>query len=181
MSDEDPFRLLDAEAVPPPELKARVRRTLEAGGYLRPRRRPTWRVPLAAAAVLAVFLAGVEVGRPGPAAAPSQQFVLLLYEDAGFHAGDEQAFVAEYRAWGERWGREGKVLGGEKLAATGRLLRAADDSVLVSEAGVVSDAGALAGWFVIAARDYAEATAIARTHPHLGHGGRVAVRAIEPT
>lgn len=181
MSDEDPFRLLEAEAAPPPALKIRVRRTLEARGYLRPRRRVLWQVPLAAAAALAVFWAGVRAGRPAPAAMPPQQYVLLLYEDAAFRVGDERAFVAEYRAWGERWGREGKVLGGEKLASSARLLQPSGDSVLTTEADVGAAAGTLTGWFVIAARDYAEATAIARTHPHLGHGGRVAVRAIEPT
>jgi hypothetical protein len=180
MSDEDPFRLLETEAVPPPVLKARVRGTLTARGFLRPTRR-RWTVPLAAAAALAVFWAGVQVGRPAPAARPPQQFVLLLYEDAGFRSGDEATFVAEYRAWAERWGREGKVMGGEKLSASARLLEPAGDSVLASDADVAAAAGSLAGWFVIAARDYAEATAIARTHPHLGHGGRIAVRAIEPT
>ncbi len=66
-------------------------------------------------------------------------------------------------------------------ANNARLLQPSGDSVRATEADVNAEAGTLTGWFVIAARDFAEATAIARTHPHLGHGGWIAVRAIDPT
>jgi hypothetical protein len=37
------------------------------------------------------------------------------------------------------------------------------------------------GFFLVRARDLDEAEAIARACPHLRHGGRVAVQAVEPT
>ena len=37
------------------------------------------------------------------------------------------------------------------------------------------------GFFIVAARDSADAAALAESCPHLKHGGRVAVRAIRPT
>ncbi len=49
--------------------------------------------------------------------------------------------------------------------------------------GPASPAGALGGYFVVSARDYdaALAIAIARSCPHLKHGGTIEVRAIEET
>jgi hypothetical protein len=38
-----------------------------------------------------------------------------------------------------------------------------------------------AGYFVIRARDYAEATELARSSPHFRYGGAIDIRAIDPT
>jgi hypothetical protein len=44
-----------------------------------------------------------------------------------------------------------------------------------------SERGVLAGYFIVTARDAGEAIEIARSCPHLKHGGAIAVRPIDPT
>lgn len=64
---------------------------------------------------------------------------------------------------------------GEKLEP-GRAERVPDAGI-----GVPDARGVLSGFFIIEAPDYETAVDIARGSPHVGHGGTVVVRAIEPT
>ena len=167
---------------PPAGLEERVVGTLRARGLLRgtdgrPRRSlaPRWAWPVAIAAGLLLFVGGFALGRR-PAAAPGaglNQYTLLLYEGPGFNpAGTaEPALVKEYTAWAGELAGRGRLVGGEKLGA--------EAWSLGNDAGAAT-AGPT-GYFVIAAQDRDEALAIARTCPHLRHGGTVSVRPIEPT
>jgi hypothetical protein len=181
---DDPLRALDREATPPPHLKARVTATLGARGLLR-RGASTRRWVAAAAAAVVLFAAGLALGRRMPAAAQDRagpRFALLLYEDSTFDRGvSEHTYVAEYSAWAKGLRASGNLEGGTALASLSQVLHAASGSVQVYRGDVASSAGVMAGFFVIRAASEAEALTIARTCPHLRHGGRIALRPVVPT
>jgi len=173
---------LRAGAAPPPALEEATLARLLAEGLVR-RRAPRRALPriLAAAAALAVFAAGLAVGRrtvPGgtgaTAAGSAPRFVLFLYD-----APDEPAMsdaqmnerVSEYRDWAAGLRRRGATIQGEKLRH--------DE---VERLGPAAAAEApLGGYFVISAKDWAAAMEVARSCPHLKHGGTIEVRQIEKT
>jgi hypothetical protein len=180
------------DEAPSPDLAARFRRSLEA----RERRvvpfarRDGWRTgplaqAMAAARILAVgMLAGAVLQRSisgapeGPPVADGRRdFILLLHESAstsGVTPDEERRLVEEYSAWARRLGAAGDLVGGEKLAADYRTL-------VAGTSGTLAAAGAIGGYFVVRARSYDEAVEIARTCPHLAHGGSIEIRMIEPT
>jgi len=164
------LRDLGGDVAPPSQLKTRVRDSLRRSGVLHPARR-RW-LPLAAGiAALALgggaFMLGrVTGGGVGTdTGSPSgNRYALLLYEDSGFTTSvPEDSLVQEYRAWARDLARRGVTISGEKLGA--------------------GDEGRehLGGFFIITAPTDSAARAIANTCPHLRHGGRIALRKIEPT
>ena len=85
-----------------------------------------------------------------------------------------EARVEEYRNWARGVRASGREIAGEKLEPEARFV----------EPGPSEGAGAgwpLGGYFVITARDLDAAVGVARSCPHLRHGGRVEVRAIART
>jgi hypothetical protein len=162
----------------PPELERRVVDALKARGLIRPRRSfPTFAV----AAALAVFVSGVGLGRAtmAPVVAPdpgARVFALLLYPGTGVAPTPEavQARVREYGQWARELRSRGQMIGGEKLKAA--------SAVHLGGAPNGSDAGeSLQGFFLVRARTLADAERIARTCPHLRHGGAIALREVDPT
>ena len=103
------------------------------------------------------------------------RYVLLLYD-----APDEPALteaqimerVSEYRDWAIGLRKQGSDISGEKLATT---------SLDLGDAATVPAAEPLGGYFVFSAKDAEAALAIARSCPHLKHGGRAELRPIEET
>ena len=172
---------LAADSALPAGLEDRVVEALRAWGLVRGSRsgrHPGWQ----AAAATALFVCGVGTGlvvrKPvpdgaSPAAEPT--YLLLLYPGPGYVSGDaadEARRVAEYGAWAGRLQHEGRLLGAEKLA---------DQTVVVESDGHSSAGEGPQGYFLVRARSLEEARAIARGCPHLGHGGRVSVQAVDPT
>jgi hypothetical protein len=176
--------------VPSPDLGARFRRVLGEHGTPRAVGGGTWyRLPLLqAVAALVVLCAGIAAGIAIQRAVSAtqvaregddgrHQFVLLLYDTEEMRRlskADESKLVEEYTAWARRLAEAGDLAGGEKLASEYRMIAAAS-------AGVLAAPGAMGGFFVVKARSYEEAAAIAQTCPHLAHGGAIEVRMIEPT
>jgi hypothetical protein len=167
---------------PPAGLEERVVGTLRSQGLLRAsevrvgrRLAPRWSWPVALAAGLLLFVGGFALGRrPVSTSAPDlSRYTLLLFEGPGFNPGmsGEADLVREYSEWAGDLAARGRLVAGEKLAAAAWTLGPE----------VASWSGGPTGFFVIAARDQDEALAIARTCPHLKHGGTVSVRPIEPT
>ena len=79
--DRGPLNLLAPAIAPPPELEDRVVGALSGRGLLRAERSPRLFLAVAAAAMLAGFLAGVAIGRREPSTAPAaaaDRFVLFL-------------------------------------------------------------------------------------------------------
>jgi hypothetical protein len=170
----------------PPELEARVVRSLEQRGLLtaqRPRSSAPvrWRgaALLAAAAVLCVFALTrtpqwQEWRTRGAEPTEEPRFALLLY-DAQQTTGADQ-HVEEVRQWARAIRGRGHFVTGEKLGGLSAHVSA------TAEAGWASgNDPELAGFFVIGARDLQDAIGMARTSPVVRHGGRIVVRPIEPT
>jgi hypothetical protein len=165
----------------PPALEAATLARLRAEGLVRrPARRAALPRILAAAAALALFAAGLAVGRRtvqrGTAIAADSvpRFVLFLYdapEEPAMSDAQMQQRVSEYRDWAIGLRRRGATIQGEKLrrGAIERLGPAAPGEA------------PLGGYFVISAKDWDAAMEVARSCPHLKHGGTIEVRQIEKT
>jgi hypothetical protein len=143
----------------------------------------------AVAAGLALFATGALVGRgsraaPGPENAATEvspsaalprvlpQFLVVLEEPASFQPDRALVdLVREYGAWAGELGREGRLVAAEELDGWSAVLPA-DDAPGAPEGGAAT---AMTGFFLVRAEDREAAVALARTHPHLGYGGRVVV------
>ena len=185
MTDDpnDPLTSLRRDADPPALLKPRVMQSLRGRGVLRPPA-PRWRTPGLVAAGLLLFAAGLFTGRArGPAPADTRPaWALLLYEGPGFdRTTPEHTYVAEYSAWAAGVARGGAAVSGEALGTGSTLLRDSAGVVRSESRGVEAAAGTMAGFFIIRAASAAEAEAIAKTCPHLRHGGTIALRPVIPT
>jgi hypothetical protein len=73
-----------------------------------------------------------------------------------------------YMSWAESLGAKGKLAGGEKLAAGGvRLVKSKDGKPVVTDGPYAELKDVVGGYFVIEAKDQAEAEAIAKDCPHV--------------
>jgi hypothetical protein len=114
---------------------------------------------------------------PAPSPAPRSMYLLLLYPGPGLvevDAAGEAARVAEYGAWAAALRHAGQLVSAEKLGDGGRLLEANEPSASAPAEGPL-------GFFLVRSRTLAEAEELARSCPHLRHGGRVAVHPVDPT
>jgi len=176
---------------PPPGLEEATLSRLRAEGLVRRRGRSgnASRL-LAAAAALALFAAGLAVGRrsfpstttaaAAAATASSEvegpRFVLFLYDaptEPAMSEAQMQDRVSEYRNWasGLRQSGASASIRGEKLQP-GRAERLGP---------AAAGEAPLGGYFVISAKDWDAAMEVARSCPHLKHGGTIEVREIEKT
>lgn len=113
------------------------------------------------------------------------QFMLLLHDDAKddaeLSAAEMQDIIGRYRAWSQKWREAGHLTGGEKLTDDpGRVIRrgAAGAEMIVSDGPFSETKDVIGGYFLITARDYAEAEAIALDCPHAQRGKGVEIRQI---
>ena len=186
-AQRDALGRLPREAEPPARLEQATVAALTARGLLRlPRRR--FVAPLALAASLLLFAAGLAIGRFGGETTPAApadrrpRFALFLYEGPEYElppAGEMEERVREYVAWASAERTDGTVEGGEKL-------KDGDDVAIEPDgsAGAVQShrgESRLAGYFLIRAVDQRTALEIARSCPHVRYGGRIVLREIEPT
>ncbi len=187
---DDPLHVLEGEAVPPAHLKGRIAQSLRDRGLLRSTG-PAWRRPApmlgAIAAAIALFATGVGVGRRSvvPARDTRPAYILLLYEGRDFQLdrsrpGEIHTYETEYNAWAAGLEARGIGVQGRALTLTAHLLRQTPQGVQVDSGDAVSAQGVIDGFFIIRVTDEAEAVALARTHPHLRHGGLIALRPIKP-
>lgn len=157
------MRPLGTEAVVPPGLEARVRRSVRRRHY----------GLLAAAAVLLVMIGGAagRLSTPRPARDLRPRFLLLLYENERFNPAGvpHDSLVREYSAWTAS-------LADQQVLVTAAEL--APDERLMSGNGIATrgPAGLIDGFFVVRAENLAAAEVLAATSPHLKYGGEVAVR-----
>lgn len=165
----------------PAPLEDAVVARLRAQGLVAARRRPQATWALAAAAGLALFALGLVVGnrRVTPPAAEAHaaltRYVLFLYDapdEAALSPSEMNARVVEYRDWAIGLREAGSDITGEKLA---------EGALDLGAAGAAPGPLPLGGYFVFSAKDAAAALEVARSCPHLRHGGRAALRAIEET
>jgi hypothetical protein len=168
------FDRLRDEARLPSTLEERIVASLKERGLLRRSRSRNDRRALAAAVLATVvgFAAGGWFERPRKP--PGPRWVLFLYSPAGrvdASPGGEEGRVHEYSAWAKELRARGVHISGEKLDDEGDGLGASGSVPLSTE-------GELGGWFLVEGQDREGALRIARSCPHLRHGGKVVLRRI---
>lgn len=100
------------------------------------------------------------------------QYILLLHQVPNY-TGDlprekMMEVIRRYSAWADGLRQKGKMVGGEKLTAGGgRHVRIKAGKPVASDGPYAEAKDVIGGYFVIEARDDAEAEAIARDCPHL--------------
>ncbi len=85
------------------------------------------------------------------------------------------ALRAEVGRWARRLQRAGELVEGDRLGLQGRLVTPGGAATGLAPGDVIS------GFFVLRAASDERALAIARTCPHLAHGGRLELRRIQPS
>jgi hypothetical protein len=193
------FKNLHKAQTPPPALEERTIAQLKSAGLIgdqnslspweRVRVRDAVNFPKLAAGfalALGLLVIGVMAGarwNKNAAAPEAPGFILIVRtsnpEFEAKTAQEEMTRVKEYSAWARDLGKRGMLLGGEKLKDDGRVLSGTIDSSSISETPTKPIEGAVAGYFLLPATNYDQAVAIARTCPHLSHGGSVELRQIE--
>jgi hypothetical protein len=106
------------------------------------------------------------------------KFAILMSESdaawARLPRAEQDRPMALYVAWAEDLRERGVLAGGEALGMPGTVLRPVKGGVVEERYWGADDA--LTGWFVVEAKDLAEAVAIARGCPALLHGESITVR-----
>src|SRR5258708_28588970 len=100
------------------------------------------------------------------------QYMLLLHQVPHYNMDLPREKMLEmtkrYMAWADTLRQKGKLAGGEKLAAGGvRHIKVKDGKPLASDGPYAEAKDVIGGYFVIEAKDAAEAETIARDCPHL--------------
>ena len=100
------------------------------------------------------------------------QYMLLLHQVPNYNADlpREQMMevVKRYMAWADGLRQKGRMVGGEKLTASGgRHIKVEVGKPVASDGPYAEAKDVIGGYFVIEAKDAAEAEAIAQGCPHL--------------
>ena len=100
------------------------------------------------------------------------QYMLLLHQVPNYNADlpREQMMevVKRYMAWADGLRQKGRMVGGEKLTASGgRHIKVEVGKPVASDGPYAEAKDVIGGYFVIEAADQAEAEAIARDCPHM--------------
>jgi len=100
------------------------------------------------------------------------QYMLLLHQVPNYNMDLPREKMLEmtkrYMTWAEGLGAKGKLAGGEKLTAGGvRHVKVKDGKPVVSDGPYAEAKDVVGGYFVIEAKDQAEAEAIAQDCPHV--------------
>ena len=100
------------------------------------------------------------------------QYMLLLHQAPNYNMDLPREKMLEmtkrYMTWADGLRQKGKLAGGEKLTAGGvRHIKVKDGRPVASDGPYAEAKEVIGGYFVIEARDAAEAEAIAKDCPHL--------------
>jgi hypothetical protein len=190
------FANLAREKTPPDHLEEIIVRKLKDANLISsptpPRKRWSFLKPVAAfAGLLLIFMLGATAGTlwfsaasaPLPARSDRPQFILLLRapapEERKVSPAETLRRVKEYSDWAKETRQRGFLLQGEKLKDEMRILTNAENPSEISAKELNQPVNTIKGYFLIEARDYEQAEAIARSCPHIKYGGRIEVREIE--
>ncbi len=175
------FERLDPHLAPPAGSEDQSVMGLQSAGMIPSRkRRRAVVLGFGVAAAAALFGAGLAIGLLAGAGklraaqpAGSPRFILFLFGDPTVTVDAERDRTAEYKKWASEL-RRGQFIAGETLSIGGHHLGSPPSDPRGAEGSE------LRGYFVIEAPDLVRATEVARTCPHLRHGGRILVRPIDP-
>ena len=112
------------------------------------------------------------------------QYMLLLHDAGSFpedmSPAEMQAVIQRYVAWRERAAAGGRQVSGYKLRdGQGRVMRG-KGTASVTDGPYAEAREVIGGVFLLDAKDYDDAVALARDCPHLDFGS-IEIREIEPT
>jgi hypothetical protein len=191
MEEQQAFRALAREQMPPPLLEERVVAALKQAKLLRPTKNALWtslsRKGLAVAASLLCFTLGMLAGARwmGKPAHQSNlpEFMLVLRAEPERSqprsAVEVHQNAKEYGAWARGLRQQGVQIDGEKLKSEARILRVVEGRTVVVDNNPDTSPNAIVGYFLIEAQDYEHAVKAAEGCPHLKYGGTVEVRQID--
>lgn len=174
---------LPQEIAPPAGLEDAVVTGLTRHGLLGRGPRHVRRWSMAAAVLL--LITGFAAGRWSTTRGPADngaRFVFLLEETpatAPVSPENLQRQIDANREWAHHLAAEGHLVVGEKLGSRGYAISV--DSGATNTTPVSKSFAALGGLFVVQAANLDEALALARGAPHVGYGGRIIVRPVDPT
>ena len=172
LSDEERARLerMKRDLVPPAQIEADLIEALRRRGLIRDPRTRWMTAAILATSVAAGLVAALLVYRQIADRTPVNQpeFVLLLY--AGDETGATPSRRDEYSAWARSIAAQGTTISGLELVEPSEQI-----AVLPDNPGSVPPAQPR-GFFVVRARDLADAQRIAATCPHLRYGGQIVLR-----
>jgi len=111
-------------------------------------------------------------------------FMLILRDDPDdFRAlspAEMQRVIERYQAWSERMLAARRVVASNKLADEGgKLLRGVKGRLVVKDGPFAETKEIVSGYWILRARDYAEALALVQDHPHLDSHGSIEVREVD--
>ena len=195
--EREALRSLGRAPRPPQALEERTVEALRERGLIAPgadiRRRSFRRAAPWLLAAAALYILGVGTGwRLAAPAAPaglsspeSPEFILLLHqapdEVASLSEQEHSRRVGEYVAWARRLAETGTLVGGHELGDSGRVLTGSPAALQVASGPRPGGAMVVGGYFLIRARDYADAVRTSSDCPHLKYGGEIEIRQVDPT
>lgn len=111
-------------------------------------------------------------------------YLLLLRDDPDdfreLSPDEMQRIIERYQAWSAKMTASGRVVASHKLADEGgKLLRGSQGRLIVKDGPFAETKEIVSGYWVVRARDYAEALELVREHPHLATNGSIEVREID--
>ena len=112
------------------------------------------------------------------------QFMLILKETPGAYKKlspeEIQQMIQKYRAWAGKLAQAGKLGNSHKLMDEGGKIVATKNGRFTVVDGPYSEAKeVVGGYFIITAKDYAEAIELVRDHPHVPMG-TIDIREVDP-
>lgn len=112
------------------------------------------------------------------------QYILFLHDNTAAFTDvspeQMQKIIEKYVAWGKRLRERGVMRGGEKLTdEPGKVMRANEGQVRVTDGPYSETKEILGGFYVIEADGYDRAVEHARDCPHFEYGGTIEVRQID--
>ncbi len=111
----------------------------------------------------------------------NQNEYLLLFRGNEWYndlsAEELQSAMDKFKAWFDRLSQQGKLKAAQPLGRTGKIVSGKNGRV-VADGPFAESKEAIAGYFLLTARDLEEAVAIAQSSPSLEFGNQVEVRPI---
>jgi hypothetical protein len=112
------------------------------------------------------------------------KYMLLLHDDPATFATmspeEMQKIIEKYIAWGQKLRTAGVLRAGDKLTDDpGRVMRARDRQVRVTDGPYSETKEALGGYYLLETENYDRAVDWARDCPHLEYGGTIEVRQVD--
>jgi len=112
------------------------------------------------------------------------QFMLLLHDRpsalATMSPAEMQAVIERYLAWSRGLREQNRLVEGRKLTQdAGRRMQRGAAGLLVTDGPYAESKEVIGGYFVVEARDYEDAVALATGCPHLDYEGTIEVRQVD--